>query len=65
MTILEGKNNRVLFYDQLKEVQLSAQTVRAQRDPTTKQERMQGVGDVRFVFGQEELAKIKTRFKIP
>lgn len=63
LTILEGKTQRVLFYDTLRDMQLSARTVRAQRDPITKKESVQGVGDVRFVFGPEELEKIKGRFK--
>jgi hypothetical protein len=62
--ILEGKQNRVLFYDTLRDIQLSARTVRAQRDVITKKESVQGLGDVRFVFGPDELNKIKTRFKI-
>lgn len=60
LTILEGKNSRVLFYDQLRDMQLSARSVRAQKDPVTKNETVQGIGDVRFVFGPEELEKIKT-----
>jgi lipopolysaccharide export system protein LptA len=64
LTILEGKKNRVLFYDKQRDLQLSARTVRAQRDPVTKKETVQGVGDVRFVFGPDEIEKIKQRFEI-
>jgi lipopolysaccharide export system protein LptA len=60
--ILEGKNNPVLFYDKLHDMQLSARTVHARRDCQTKKETVQGIGDVRFVFGPEELEKIKQRF---
>jgi len=63
-TILEGKNAPVLFYDQQRDIQLSAYTVRAERDPVTKKETIQGVGNVRFTFGPEELEKIKERFPI-
>ena len=44
-------------------MQLSARTV-SPRDPETNKETVQGVGDVRFVFGPEELDKIKNRFSI-
>jgi hypothetical protein len=62
LTILESKNGKVLFYDKQRDMQLSARKVRAQRDPLTKKESVQGIGDVRFVFGPEELEKIKQRF---
>jgi hypothetical protein len=63
-TILEGKKNPVLFYDHQRDMQLSAYTVRAERDPITKKETIHGVGNVRFTFGPEELEKIKERFPI-
>jgi len=62
VTVLESKQSKVLFYDKLRDMQLSARTVRAHRDPVTHKESVQGVGDVRFVFGPEELEKIKQRF---
>lgn len=62
LAILESKDSPVLFYDKLRDMQLSARTVRASQDPTTKKESVQGVGDVRFVFGPEELEKIKHHF---
>ncbi len=62
--ILEGKQNRVLFFDMLRDIQLSARSVQAKRDLVTKKESVQGIGDVRFVFGPDELDKIKTRFQV-
>ncbi len=62
--LLEGKANRVLFYDRAHDMQLSARSVRAQRDPHTQKETVQGIGDVRFVFGPEEFDKIKNRFQV-
>lgn len=62
--ILETIHNRVLFFDQLRGVQLSAGHVQAQRDPQTQKESIQGKGNVRFVFGPEELDKIKNRFQL-
>ncbi|HEY4832459.1 MAG TPA: hypothetical protein VIH61_07880 [Waddliaceae bacterium] len=62
LMILEGKNSRVLFYDKQHDMQLSARSVRAHRDPITKKQTVQGMGDVRFIFGPEELDKIKQHF---
>lgn len=64
LAVLEGKQSKVLFYDQERGMQLSARTVHAQKDPVTQKETIQGIGDVRFVFGPEELAKIKQRFQL-
>lgn len=62
--VLEGKKARVLFHDKLRDMQLSARQVRAQRDPKTQKESVQGIGDVRFLFGPDELEKIKHRFQL-
>ncbi|MFN0065537.1 MAG: hypothetical protein ACKVOH_04790 [Chlamydiales bacterium] len=58
---LRGHKERVLFYDRKKQVELSARVVRAQRD-VDKRESVEGVGDVRFLFGAEELKKLKQGF---
>ncbi|MCC5832403.1 MAG: hypothetical protein JJU12_05100 [Chlamydiales bacterium] len=64
LVILEGKKEKqVLFFDKERDMQLSARQVRAARDPETKRDSIQGVGDVRFVFGQDELFKLKDHFK--
>lgn len=63
MTLKGDEGRSVLFYDRLKEMQLSAHTVHASRNPIDGKEKVQGMGDVRFVFKQEELEKLKTRFK--
>ncbi len=58
LTILEAKEgNRVLFFDKGRNMQLSAPCVHATR------KKIQGIGDVRFVFGQDELSKLKGHFK--
>lgn len=51
---------RVLFYDKVKQMQLSAKKVRAHRGI---EDEVQGYGDVRFVFGTEELDRFKKQFK--
>jgi lipopolysaccharide export system protein LptA len=63
MTLEGVEGRRVLFFDKERNMQLSARQVRASRNPETKKDSIQGVGDVRFVFGQDELAKFKERFK--
>jgi len=50
---------RVLFIDRVKNMQLAAHKVRAERGD---KDLVQGYGDVRFVFGTEELEKLKTQF---
>ena len=62
LMILEGNRHHVLFFDKIRDLQLSAPSVRAQRDPVTHKESIQGVGAVRFLFGPEELERIKQRF---
>lgn len=63
LMILEGKENRVLFFDKERNMQISAPEVRAVRNPETKKDSIQGMGDVRFLFAQEELSKLKERFR--
>lgn len=57
----EGK--RVLFFDKIKDMQLSAKLIKGQRTPSGNQS-IQGQGDVRFTFGQEEIDKLKKHFNI-
>ena len=55
--VLEGEQNRVLFFDKGRDMQLSAPVVHA------SQEVIRGVGNVRFIFAQDELTKLKERFQ--
>ncbi len=57
------QGRRVLFFDPQKDLQLSAQTIYASRISQEGQETIQGSGDVRFIFKQDELENIKDRFK--
>lgn len=63
MVLTSGEGRSVLFYDHSKEMQLSARTVHASRSPVDGKESVQGIGDVRFIFKQEEFEKLKQRFK--
>ncbi len=60
--IFTGTKERVLFFDKKRDIQLSAFSVIAEKNPETKRESVRGVGDVRFVLGQEELIQLKERF---
>ncbi len=61
--VLKGKENRVLFFDKARNVQISAQTVHAEKNVQTGKDSIQGVGDVRFTFSPEELSRLKDRLK--
>lgn len=64
LMVMEGReNNRVLFFDKKRNMQLSAHTIHAERNVVTGKDSVQGVGDVRFIFGEEELTKLKERFQ--
>jgi len=56
----EGK--RVLFYDKIDNLQVSAPSLKIKRDLVSKKESIQGYGDVRFNFIEHELEKLKSRF---
>lgn len=58
-----SKGNRVLFFDKVNNVQMSAPSLKLSRDMISKKEMIQGEGDVRFTFIEKELAQIKELFK--
>lgn len=60
---LAKRENRVLFYDKINQIELSAPELKIKRDVVTEKDSIRGVGDVRFVFAAQELEKIKNRFK--
>ena len=52
--LLIGKGRRVLFFDKLNNVQVSAPAIRMSRDKVTGKDSVQGIGDVRFrLIGKE------------
>lgn len=63
LMIFEGNKNRVLFFDTIRKMELSASSIHATRDVETNKERIQGKGDVRFLFCMEEAEKLKGQFK--
>jgi hypothetical protein len=57
------KGNRVLVYDQVNDLQVSAPGLKIKRDEATKKESMQGIGDVRFNFLDPEFDQLHQRFE--
>ncbi len=55
------KGDKVLFFDKAKGLQLSANEVRAKRDG--EKESVQGIGEVSFLFKEEELKKLQDQFQ--
>ena len=63
MTLKANKGKRVLFFDKLNHLQVSAPGLTIHRDTLTKKESIQGVGDVRFTFAKDELQQIEALSK--
>jgi hypothetical protein len=53
---------RVLFCDNVNKLEVSAPAVNLTRDPQTGLDRVQGVGDVRIAFMEDEKAALKENF---
>lgn len=64
LTLQSNKRPRVLFYDELNKVEASSPSLVINRDPKTGQNVMRGIGNVRFVFAEEELNELKKRFSL-
>lgn len=59
---LSSKNGgRVLFYDKINQLQVSAPALTVTRDQNTKKETVKGFGDVRFHFLNNELEQLLKR----
>ncbi|MFZ0565505.1 MAG: hypothetical protein WAM28_04900 [Chlamydiales bacterium] len=63
LLVMEGEKNRVLFYDKNQDMQISAQTIHAKRDVESKKDRVKGIGEVRCIFGPDELQRLKAHFR--
>lgn len=57
-----AKGERVLFWDKPKGLAISASEVEITRDPETHEERIKGIGSVRFHFSEAENALLKQLF---
>jgi lipopolysaccharide export system protein LptA len=64
MVLTSTKDSRVLFFDRVNNVQMSAPHLKVWRDPTTQKEMIQGLGDVRFTFMEKEFEQLKRHFTL-
>lgn len=63
--ILNGVDgHRVLLFDKVNNVQMSAPSLKVRHDAATNKESIQGFGDVRFTFIEKELDQLKNHFPI-
>lgn len=62
MHFYSGKTQRVLFFDRVNNLQVSAPELILSRDPVTRQENVKGKGNVRFHFKEEEYERFKLIF---
>lgn len=59
-----AKGHRVLFYDKINSLQVSAPAIKINRDKATKKDAIKGIGDVRFSFVESEFAQLRRRFML-
>lgn len=53
---------KVLYYDKVNNIQVSAPAVTVNRDKNSKQDEIRAAGDVRFRFVEHEIEQLKKRF---
>jgi hypothetical protein len=64
MTLAGVNGNRVLFFDKVNNVQMSAPSLKVRHDSSTQKDSIQGLGDVRFTFIEKELEQLKEHFRL-
>jgi lipopolysaccharide export system protein LptA len=64
MILSSASSNRVLFFDKVNNIQMSAPSLIMKQDEQTKKNLVHGVGDVRFTFIEKEFEQLKTRFRL-
>lgn len=62
LTLTAKTRPRALFYDELNKVQASAPGLIINRNPKNGQSVLRGMGNVRFIFAEDELNELKKRF---
>ena len=58
------EGNRVLYFDKIRDMQVSAKTLRAQRQTPQAKESVQGEGDVHMTFSEGEWDRLKQQFSL-
>lgn len=62
VTLTADSDKRVLFWDKAKGLAISAHVVEIHRNPETQEEKIKGIGKVRFYFSPEENALLQKFF---
>jgi lipopolysaccharide export system protein LptA len=62
MFLRANPGHRVLFYDKMNKLQVSAIAIQIQRDMQTNKDSIQGKGDVRFNFIEKERTELQNQF---
>lgn len=62
MLLISGNGNRVLLFDKVNNIQMSAPSLKVRHDSASQKEVIQGLGDVRFTFIEKELEQFKSHF---
>lgn len=63
MLLTSQKGHRVLFFDKINNLKMSAPSLKIRKDKQSQKESIQGLGDVRFTFMESEFEEFKKRFK--
>jgi hypothetical protein len=64
MVLRSRDENRVLFYDQVNSLQVSAVGIELVRNGRTQQNAIKGIGDVRFTMIEHELEEMRRLFRL-
>lgn len=64
MYLKASSGRRVLFFDDVNQLQISAPALKIHRDKVTNQNAVQGMGDVRFNFIEHEFDQLKQIFNL-
>jgi hypothetical protein len=62
MFLTSANSNRVLFFDKVNNIQMSAPSLKVRHDASTQKDSIQGLGDVRFTFIEKEFEQLKSHF---
>lgn len=63
MIFAANGKNRVLFFDKINQLQVSAPKLLLKREEGSKKESIKGYGDVRFNFVEKEFEQLRKRFR--
>jgi lipopolysaccharide export system protein LptA len=64
MSLTSEEGHRVLFFDKVNNIHVSAAELNVKRDPATNKDTVRGAGDVRFNFVEQELEQLRKQFNI-